>query len=142
MEIDVETKARYYNVYEYRPTTIKLDDRFLNASGPEREELYQSAQFSYFKKGTEDEFFEAVPIIVYDYAEKSYVFKNNISDRFYDELYRSGSIEEERTALEKLFRPDEYLKKHESDIQGTSKKALNDFIREQNLNWHFITLDK
>lgn len=44
--------------------------------------------------------------------KNSYIFKHSISDRFYDDLYKASSIDSEKEALEKLFRPHDWLLKY------------------------------
>lgn len=109
IELGLEKQCRYYNIYEFVPIQVELDKSFLELTGKEREEAFMKTQLNYYQKVIGDEYFEVIPIIVYDKEQNSYVFKNSISDRFFDDLYKSSSLIDEKEALEKLFRPHEWL---------------------------------
>lgn len=112
IELGLEKQCRYYNIYEFVPVQVSLDTAFLDLRGQERTEAFLKTQLNYYQKTIGDDYFEVVPIIVYDKDENSYIFKHSISDRFYDDLYKASSIDSEKEALEKLFRPHDWLLKY------------------------------
>ena len=144
IEVDIEKRCRYYNVYEFIPAEVELDTEFLKLSGKEREEAFLKTQYNFYQQMTGDTYFEVVPIIVYDEKENSYVFKNNISNRFYEDLKRASSLAEEKESLEKLFRPmdfmREYLENH-SEITVLDRGILERIVRREELNEAFIDYD-
>lgn len=144
IEVDIEKRCRYYNIYEFIPAEVELDTEFLKLSGKEREEAFLKTQYNFYQQMTGDTYFEVVPIIVYDEKENSYVFKNNISNRFYEDLKRASSLAEEKESLEKLFRPmdfmREYLENH-SEITVLDRDILERIVRREELNEAFIDYD-
>lgn len=144
IEVDIEKRCRYYNIYEFIPAEVELDTEFLKLSGKEREEAFLKTQYNFYQQMTGDTYFEVVPIIVYDEKENSYVFKNNISNRFYEDLKRASSLAEEKESLEKLFRPmdfmREYLENH-SEITVLDRGILERIVRREELNEAFIDYD-
>ena len=145
IEIDIERRCRYYNIYEYIPLELNIDNSFLSLTGEARQEAFMKAQYDYFLKTTGGEYFEVVPIITYDKETDSYSFKNNISDRFYGDLYRASSLDSEKEALEKLFRPEDYLRRYirnNNVFGGYTKDSINKIIDKEGLNRAFIDIDK
>lgn len=141
IEIDMERHCRYYNIYEYIPAEVKLDQSFLGLSGDKRIEAFMQTQFNYFQKSIGDEYFEVVPIITFDKESNSYKFNNTISDRFYDDLYRASSLDDEKLTLEKLFRPQGYLIKYLSKYHQFTYLDEEELIRiadMEGLNKEFI----
>ena len=144
IDLDLERQCRYYNVYEYVPTDVELDDSFLNMSGAQRSEAFMETQLTYYKKTIGDRFFDAVPIIVFDKSVDGYVFKNNISDRLYEDLYRGSSLDSEKETLEKLFRPQQYLLrllKDKHEFKYMSVNDLEDLAAQEGLNKAFIDFE-
>lgn len=145
IEIDLEKRRRYYNIYEFVPAYVKLDDSYESKNGRERDEAFQKAQFSFYQKVTEDEFFKVVPIITYDRHKHSYEFSNTISDRFYDELVRASSLSEEKDNLEKLFRPNEYIARYierNPKVSGYTIEDIKDFMNYEGINEAFVDFNK
>lgn len=133
---DIEKQLRYYNIYEFRPTEVVLDEKFKSLAGSDRTEAFMITMYNFFQKLTGEEYFEVVPIIEYNRHTNAYEFKNTISDRFYTELMNAMSLNEEKDELEKLFRPqeylDRYLQKHPDTIVD------NKLIEELELNTSFL----
>lgn len=133
---DIEKQIRYYNIYEYRPAEIVISEEFKGLSGQSRDEAFMNTMLNFFQKTTGEDYFEVVPIIIYNRHTNAYEFKNTISDRFFDELMNSMSLNEEKDELEKLFRPkvylDRYLEKHKD------KKETNELINQLGLNKAFL----
>lgn len=145
IDIDLERRCRYYNVYEYVPAEVRLDSQFLEMSGQNRVDAFMTTQYNYYQKRTGDDYFNVVPIIVYDREMDAYDFKNNISDRFYEDLMRGSSLNDEKEALEKLFRPEEFLMKYirkNPKFGGYDKEDLVDIAKTEKLNKAFIDFEK
>ena len=134
---DIEGKFRYYDIYEYIPTEVKISEEYKCLSGTEREQAFMDTMLNFFQKSTGEEYFEVIPIIRYNRHENAYIFENTLSDRFYQELMNSMSLNSEKDELEKLFRPreylDRYLKNHPNEIETES------LIDELGLNKVFLT---
>jgi type IV secretory pathway ATPase VirB11/archaellum biosynthesis ATPase len=134
--VDIEKKFRYYNIYEYRPTEIVLDEAFKSLKGSDRSDAFMTTMLNFYQKTTGEEYFEVVPIIRYNRHTNAYEFENTISDRFYEELLNAMSLNEEKDELEKLFRPQEYLDRY---LQKHTDIELNDkLIDELGLNKKFL----
>lgn len=144
LEIDLTKKCRYYNIYEFLPVKTKIADEFKSLSGKERDEAFHNTMYSFYTKMMEDDYFEVVPIIVYDRDTDSYVFKNTLSDRFYEELMRQSYLDDEKENLEKLFRPEEWINKYlkrTSKSQVISRDLIEDIIKKEGLNENFVNID-
>lgn len=143
IDVDLEERRRYYNIYEFIPTYVFLDDSYKKLQGEKREQAFQDSLYSYFQKTTSDEYFTVVPIITYDHAVGGYKFQNTVSDGFYDDLLRKSSIDSEKTELEKLFRPKNfiyrYMKGH--GMKTISEQEFFDLVRDENINRAFISYD-
>lgn len=145
IEVDIETRSRHYNVYEFTPAEVKLDTSFQKLTGRERDEAFQEAQFNYYQKRTEDDFFNVIPIITYDRHKNSYEFQNTISDRFYEELVRASGLADEKDALERLFRPETYLRRYMKDNPiegGYTVEDLKEVVELEAVNEAFVDYDK
>lgn len=143
IDVDLEERRRYYNIYEFIPTFVYLDPSYKELQGEGREQAWQDSIFSYFQKTTSDEYFTVVPIITYDHGLGGYRFFNTVSDQFYDDLLRKSSIDSEKTELEKLFRPKNFIyrwmKGH--DKQHLTEEEFNEVVKKENVNKAFITYD-
>lgn len=141
IEVDLENHCRYYNIYEYRPSEISIDTKFLSLTGQDRIDAFMKTQFDYFQKQTGDDYFDVVPIITFDKESNSYTFKNSISDRFYEDLMRASSLDSEKEILEKLFRPEDYLRRYmrkNNNPMGYDEKTMREIAMRENLNSDFI----
>ena len=144
IELDLEKRCRYYNIYEFVPIEVKLSEQFKKLHGQDRSEAFMETQFNYFQKSVENEYFDVVPIITFDREKNSYVFQNTLSDRFYTDLYRASSLDSEKETLKKLFRPHDYLLsilKKEKQYQFLDKTELEIIADEHGLNREFIDFD-
>lgn len=146
IEVDIEKHCRYYNVYEYIPSEYALSEEFLKLTGESRNSAFQETQYNYFQRKTSDEYFIVSPVIVYDRETSSYKFENSISERFYEELYKGCSLDEERDSLERLFRPmvtlERYLRKNPKSFGNYSKRELEMIVEKEELNPAFVYYDK
>lgn len=145
IEVDLERRCRYYNIYEFTPAEVKLDNKFLGLSGQSRADAFMVTEYNYYQKITGDEYFNVVPIITYNRETNSYEYNNSISDRFYDELMKASSLNEEKEKLEKLFRPEDYLGKYirnNSRVSGYSRLEVENIIDREGLNRAFIDVNK
>lgn len=141
IELDLEKRCRYYNIYEFIPAEIRLDEQFRKLTGQDRSEAFMETQFNYFQKSVDNEYFDVVPIITFDKEANGYVFRNTISDRFYEDLYRASSLDEEKVTLQKLFRPQEYLMKYlkkNAQYQFLTAEELEMIAEKEGLNKAFI----
>lgn len=144
IDLDLERQCRYYNIYEYVPTDVELDDSFLSKSGDERSEAFMQTQFTYYKKTIGDRFFDAIPIITFDKEKEGYVYQNSISDRLYNDLYRGSSLDSEKEALEKLFRPQKYMLRYlksKHPYKYLSISDLEEIAEKEGLNTAFINFE-
>ena len=99
---------------------------------------------TYYEKSIGDEYFEVVPIIVFDKDKESYVFKNSISDRFFSDLYMSSTLNDEKEELQKIFRPHDYLVDYlerNKSYQFIPRDELEVLADELGLNKAFINFD-
>lgn len=145
IELGMERQCRYYNIYEFVPIQVDFDRKFQKLKGQERQDAFMDTQLSYYEKSIGDEYFEVIPIIVFDKDKDSYVFKNNISDRFFSDLYMASTLNEEKDELEKIFRPQNYLLnylKNTRNFQFIPKDELEVISEELKLNKAFIDFDK
>lgn len=145
IEIDIERRCRYYNIYEYIPLEVSIDNKFISLDGEARRNAFMKSQYDYFIKKTGGEYFEVIPIITYDKEKDCYTFKNSISDRFYNDLYKASSLDAEKDALEKLFRPERYLERYKENnilFGGYTREKVEGIIEKEGLNRAFINIDK
>ena len=145
IELDIEKRCRYYNIYEFVPITVSLDESFRKLKGKDRSDAFMETQFNYYQKSVKNEYFETIPIVVFDHDLNRYVFKNTISDRFYADLFRASSLEFEKNNLKKLFRPHEVLvgivKKNKGNVY-MDKTDLEILADEHGLNKQFIDFEE
>lgn len=141
IEVDLEKKCRYYNIYEFIPVDAKIKKEFLTKHGNERNEDFQETMYSYFMSRAGDEYFDVVPIITFNRGSNSYIFQNTVSDRIYTDMLRGCSRNVERETIEKLFRPQEFLRKF-IDMNGGrgmfNESTLRDIAQENHLTEEFI----
>lgn len=145
IELGMEKQCRYYNIYEFVPVDINLDTRFRELEGEERADAFLETKYNYYQKTIGDEYFEVIPIIVFDKEKESYVFKNTISDRFFSDLYMASTLIDEKEELEKIFRPHDYLMRHlikTSNFQFIPRDGLEAIADDLKLNKTFIDFDK
>lgn len=141
IEVDLENHCRYYNIYEYRPSEISIDTQFLSLTGQDRVDAFMKTRLNYYQKQTGDDYFDVVPIITFDKESNSYTFKNTISDRFYEDLMRASSLDSEKETLEKLFRPEDYLRRYmrkNPSPMGYDVEEMKEIAMRENLNPDFI----
>lgn len=141
IEVDIEKRCRYYNVYEFIPAEIALDNSFRNLHGKERDEAFHETQYNFYQQVTGDVYFGVVPIIEFDRTVNGYVFKNTITDRFYADLEKASSLSEEKLALKKLFRPMKFLAEYikENPVAGGyTSDMIHDIAKKEGLTEAFI----
>ena len=144
IELGMEKQCRYYNVYEFVPIQVDFDKRFQQLKGQDRQDAFLDTKLTYYEKSIGDEYFEVVPIIVFDKDKESYVFKNSISDRFFSDLYMSSTLNDEKEELQKIFRPHDYLVDYlerNKSYQFIPRDELEVLADELGLNKAFINFD-
>lgn len=143
INVDFENNCRYYNIYEFIPVTYSIDNAFIQLEGKEKQNAFMNTMYSYFVKATNEEYFKTVPIITFDREKQQYDFHNNISDRFFEELYYKSVLMEEKRELEKIFRPGRYIKRYLQQNQKTfrSQGEIDMFCKKNNLNTHFLNYE-
>ena len=89
-----------------------------------------------------DVYYHTVPIITFDRKQGRYVYRNTISDEFYNELLIKTPLQAERDEMERVFRPawrlDSYLDEHGIDKSNLPQPLFERIVGELNLNRAFI----
>ena len=144
IQMDLEAKKRYYEIYEFVPTPTLLPDEFMRLpAGPDRELAFMKAMHAYMQNVTSaDVYFHTIPIIVFDREKKEYVYKNTISNEFYNELWIKTPLQAEREEMERVFRPekrmDAYLKANNIQKGSLPKPLFERVASDMRLNRAFI----
>lgn len=133
IDIDIETGDRHYNIYEFVPVEIPIDNAYQKKTGQERTEAFMDTIYTYMMKTTTSEFFRTVPITQFNRYTNAYELRNNISGTFYDELMMKTYTKVNKDNLEKFFRPMEYIKNNKM-YDLTWERA----VEEHGLNEKFL----
>ncbi|WP_202707668.1 ATPase, T2SS/T4P/T4SS family [Sporosalibacterium faouarense] len=100
---------RYYNLYEFIPSSIPIDNRYQELKGYDRVEAFMDTFYTAALNLTDNSLYKTVPIVEYDDI-KGYTVKNTISDSLYNRLKKGMRKKDDRIELMKVFRPEEYIK--------------------------------
>lgn len=144
IQIDLEAKKRYYEIYEFVPTPTLLPKIFMDMPpGDARTLEFMRTMHAYMQNMTSaDVYYHTVPIITFDRKQGRYVYRNTISDEFYNELLIKTPLQVERDEMERVFRPawrlDSYLDERGIDKANLPQPLFDRIVGELNLNKAFI----
>ncbi|RGC57836.1 hypothetical protein DXA92_13005 [Agathobaculum butyriciproducens] len=147
VRMDIEAQKRYYEIYEFVPRPNGLPSDFMQKrSKEEREAAFMETVYRYLQYMTSaDIYYDTVPLVAYDREQGRYVYRNTISEAFFEELMDKTPLAVERDLLMRTFRPemvlDKYFQNNGGHVNISQDKVLQT-CKELGLNMDLLNVNQ